>query len=363
MSTHFVPERIQRAWLARLALSFRGANRQYLEGKLKDPQFALLFGKGRAGSYDPRTRTIAIGVNHIIAAPDWTAVVVTLKHEMAHQVVHELWQTAGAEPHGELFARACRQLGLDEEGMSRTLVHSPAETKAIERIRKLLSLAQSHNKHEAELAMTMASRMLLKHNLSLAELAAKDGYVARRMGPVLPRIPLEHKQISSILAQHFFVRCLWINTYEPRKDKEGSVLEVMGWPHNVELAEHIHGYLLASLDRLWERFRAGKSFGVGDVRAARNAFRTGVLATVAERLATEQTVHREEGLVWVGDPGLAEFFERRHPRTRSLAGGRLSDASAMEAGRRAGRKLALRPALGDGPAASGGRSLPPKRGR
>ena len=46
------------------------------------------------------------------------------------------------------------------------------EVKVVERIARLLALAESPNRHEAEAAMAAAQRLMLKHNLDAAALRA-----------------------------------------------------------------------------------------------------------------------------------------------------------------------------------------------
>ena len=50
----------------------------------------------------------------MVGEAPWPAVVEVLKHEMAHQYVHETLGLAHTPPHGEAFQSACRLLRCDD---------------------------------------------------------------------------------------------------------------------------------------------------------------------------------------------------------------------------------------------------------
>jgi len=79
-----------------------------------------------------------------------------LKHEMAHQFVHEVLGEQEA-PHGPAFRATCARLGIDQRaGGLPQPAQSADQRRLLERVHKLLALAQSDNQHEAEAAAAAA---------------------------------------------------------------------------------------------------------------------------------------------------------------------------------------------------------------
>jgi hypothetical protein len=215
-----------------------------------------------------------------------------------------------------------------------------------------LNLAQSPNVHEAQVAMATANRLLLEHNLARADVPGRRaGYRFRWLGEPVGRIPLERKLLSGLLQRHFFVRAIWLGTSRPATGQAVSQLEALGEPHNLDIAEYVHDYLLVTLDRLWRAYRRGLAGGVG--RRARHDYRVGVMLGFGEHLAAGEGSRTEAGLVWLGDACLDELHARRHPRSRSLRGGYYREGEAHAAGRQDGQRIRIRPGLTDQPVSRG----------
>jgi hypothetical protein len=346
-----IPPDVQRRWLAKLATSFRRINLDCLGGRLKLPTFTLLDTEGRLGQWDAKGRIIGINVEHL-AADTWTQVEETLRHEMAHQVVLELFTTEGAPAHGELFKRACTMLEID--AAARGEAASPEHLRVVERIRKLLNLANSTNAHEAQAAMSEANRLLLKHNIAIADSGGATEHVYKYLGQPVGRVSTELKLLSGILQEHFFVRCLWIRTTFAADDRPATLLEITGTPDNIELAEYTYDYLLNVLEDFWVRYRASTRAKASD----RSAYRVGVLMGFRDHLSQQQKVNEERGLIWLGDPGTDEYFAKRHPRTRSMARGTYRPGSAHARGLADGATLRIRPGMKTPSTSGGGRLLP-----
>jgi hypothetical protein len=330
----------QRVILDQLSQSWRTLNERHLGRRLRPPDIQIERVEGRLGSWTPRTRTIAIAERHLREAPSWLAVEDTLRHEVAHQVVTELFGVSDARPHGELFARACRMLGVDGRGGGAAAI-DPAGARAMDRVRKLLALATSPEANEAHAAMAQASRLLLKHNLDLAALEG-GALEVRRIGPMLRRLPVEDKLVSCLLRDHFYVRPIWVYDGPVGGSLDHRVLEVVGRPENVEMAEYVHGFLHRRLDALWAEYRrTGRSD-----RRSRGAFRVGVMEGFARHLDAQRATQVQAGLVWVGDPVVEDFYRQRHPRTQRMAGGTVWGGEAREAGMAEGGRLRIHPGVG-----------------
>ena len=274
-----------------------------------------------------------------------------------------------SEPaHGPAFRELCERLGIDprpsglpepnRKGQGETA--EPGHLKILERISQLLALAQSSNVHEAQAATSLAQKLMLKYNLESAALGTRRGYDFRHLGTPSGRIIESERLLSIILGDHFFVEVIWVPVYRPLDGKRGQVLEICGTPANLEMAAYVHAFLTNSAENLWREHK--KREGIGGDRD-RRTYLAGVMEGFREKLESETKKHREEGLVWVGDADLEDYYRKRHPhirRTRTMGHAR---TDAHVAGRSAGRRLVLhRGITSDSSRAAGPRLLPGRRG-
>ena len=126
--------------------------------------------------------------------------------------------------------------------------------KILDKVHKLLALAQSPNEHEAQNAMTKAHEFLLKHNLSLLDVQTEWNYIYRQIGEVGRRNPIK-SIISAIISKFFFVEAIWTFGYDQHKNRSGQVLEIYGTPENVEMAEYVYDYLRNISELLWTEYK------------------------------------------------------------------------------------------------------------
>ncbi len=323
-------EQLHRAWLRRIRQEWDRLNVDCLGGSLRPPVFRLLDGTGRLGSWESQGRILGIAESHILADP-WHAVVGTVAHEMAHQVVHELEGEANERPHGASFEKACHRLRISPSARGETAINGESE-RVLRRIRKLLALAGSTNTHEAESAMLQANALLLRYNLAALDSEVPSPYEGRIVGRSAAAIPLAWKQIGALLNEFFFVECIWVGTYNPRLDRTERILELHGTLANLAFAEHAHDFLHSSCDRLWQSAR-----GAG----RRREFLAGVLAGFSGTLRVQGEKNEERGLVWLGDPALSRHFKARHPRTASMSQRPVRDSRTFQQGKREGRALKI----------------------
>jgi hypothetical protein len=306
------------------------------------------------GRWVPGERTIEMSRSLVLERP-WGEVVEVLRHELAHQYVEEVLGIRDEPPHGPTFQRVCRERAIDSRaaGAPDDVEGDPETARLVEKIRRLLALAGSPNQHEAELAMRRAQELMLKHQLSMG--SGERRYVFRHLGTPAKRKTRAEGYLGGLLAEHFFVEVIWSRVYDAYEGIEKSVLEVCGTPENVDMAEYVHAYLMQTAEHLWREARRRRpELRPGD----RSAFMSGVISGFSEKLHGARSEQRGQGLVWVGDPGLSTYFQRRHPRTRSASASRSTRWAAQAAGRAEGRKVVLhRPLEGGGSSGGGPRLL------
>lgn len=332
------PELETRA-LHALAAAYDVANWTFIRRALRPPAFALMDGERTLGTWQEQGRTIALSRALVFERP-WDEVVEVLKHEMAHQYAHEVLGARDERSHGAAFAFACNKFGIDPTATGPVRPSSgtvePARRRAVERIHKLLALAASPNQHEAEAAMRAARRKMLEHHIESPG-RPPSGYATRHVGPVKARFHAWEKILGGLLGEHFFVRAIWVRTYLAAEGREGDVLELSGASEDLEVAEYVHAFLTTTGDRLWDAHKRAAR-----LRSDRDRLRfvAGVMSGFNAKLVEGRTAEQAAGLVWVGDVGLDDFVEQRHPKLRSV-GIRVSGAGGFSEGRSAGRNIVL----------------------
>jgi hypothetical protein len=343
---------LEAALVRQLVLAWRGLNDGYFKGRMKLPALLLTDGNARLGQWIAGERRIELSRRMVLDQP-WGVVIEVLKHEMAHQFVHEVLGDPDATPHGSTFRAVCEAHGIDAAAAGLPRAADAEENRILARVAKLLALAESPNQHEAEAAMTEAQRLMLKHNL---EHIAQSSYSFRHLGQPTGRVTEAERILANILDEHFFVECIWVPVWRARQGKRGSVLEACGASVNLEIAEHTYAFLVHTAERLWQAYR--RAHAISGNRD-RRTFAAGVMTGFKEKLDAERKKQERAGLVWIGDGDLDKYYRRRHPHIRWTrhAGGERNEAHAH--GRAAGRNIVLHRAVHE--RVERGRLLPARR--
>ena len=348
---------LEAALVRELRAAFWQLNETFFRAGLRAPTLELVPHRSTLGRWLPSTRTLEISRPLVLEQP-WSAVIEVLKHEMAHQYVHEVLREDVQTPHGRAFQEVCARLGIDgrASGVPQVLAPDASEEKIVERITRLLALAESPNRHEAEAAMAAAQRLMLRYNLAATAARTPRDYGYVHLGKPSGRVAEHERLIAMILGKHFFVEAIWIPVYRVLEGKRGSVLEVTGSRGNLSIAEYVHGFLLGTAEHLWRDHRRAQAIASD---RERRTYLAGVMAGFADTLARQETRSLQEGLVWVRDGDLSAYFRRRHPHVHHVrhVGHRRTDAWAR--GREAGQKIVLHRPV-SAPAVFRGKLLPVK---
>jgi hypothetical protein len=280
---------------------------------------------------------ITVSAAHALREP-WGSVVETLKHEMAHQYVAEVLQIRDESAHGPTFRSVCADRGIDPRayGIPVDNGETSVEAKLLRRVHKLLALATSANAHEAESAMKQAQRLMLEHNIDVAARAADGGYRILELGKPTGRMPAHVSSIGALLGAHFFVNVIIVDAYDIARGVEGNVLEISGRAENVAMASYVHDFLLDAAERAWLEHKKA----TGQPGRDRLRFLHGAIMGFHDKLDAESAARSATGLVWRGDAGLQDFWERRHPRVRQRRS-TYRDDHAHAHGRAAGQRFVI----------------------
>ena len=352
---------LEAAVVRALRRDYDSLNYNHFRSALLPPQLALADGDAVLGRWHADRRLIEIARALVLGHP-WGSVVEVLKHEMAHQYVHEVMNRTEAAAHGVEFRKVCERLGIDASarGLPRPAGDAGRgdEDRLPRRIAKLLALAESPNRHEAEAAMRQAQRLMLTYNVDVTASRAARRYGFRHLGEPSGRLQAYQHHLAGILGDFFFVETIWVTVHRPLDGLSGSVLEVCGSAENLEMAAYVHDFLLAAAERLWrDHKRASRIASDRD----RRSYLTGVMRGFHQQLAAAAKENRSAGLVWVPDADLGDYYATRHPRRRSVRTQARGSAQAFHRGQDAGRTLVLHKPVAAG-ATSGPRALPPRRG-
>jgi hypothetical protein len=348
-----LPER-ERSLVRELAHTYARLNDAHFKSALRAPQLALSDADSYLGRWLHETRLIELSRAFVLTQP-WSSVVEVLKHEMAHQFVHEVLREQ-EPPHGPAFRAVCERLGIDAraQGLPQPSA-APEHQRLLERVHKLLALAQSSNRHEAEAAAAAAQRLMLRHNLELPEREERVDYAFRQLGRVTGRVTEWERRLGNILRDHFFVEIIWVSAYLPQESKRGRVMEAIGSHENLELAAYVYEFLARSAERLWAAHRQAQGIRKN---ADRLAYYAGVMSGFAEKLDQQARAHRADGLVWVPHAKLSEYTRKRHPYLRTIKHQGHRRRDAFQHGQRAGRDVVLHRGMTETSGNSGRRLLP-----
>jgi len=327
----------ERALLHELRATHGHLNRSHFRGALRPPQFELSDATAFLARFIRTTCTIEVSRAFVTKQP-WGSVIEVLKHEMAHQFVLEILKE-DETPHGPAFRAICERLGIDPRASGLPEVSSETGVHPLlDRVQKLLALAQSDNRNEAEAAAAAAQRLILKHNLTVDAERKSTSYGFRHLGRITGRVSEWERRLGNILNEHFCVEVIWVPAYRRSEQKRGSIMEAVGSPDNLELSAYVYDFLSAAAERAWLTHRQEK--GV-DSNRERMTYLAGVMSGFAEKLAEQAKLHKRDGLVWVPHPELHVYTRKRHPYLRTVhhQGHRRGDAFAH--GQKAGRDVVL----------------------
>jgi hypothetical protein len=224
----------------------------------------------------------------------------------------------------------------------------------IEKIQKLLSLANSDNENEAKSATKRANEMLLKYNLNMQQI--KDiqfEYVTQDALSVGLTLKAYQIQISSLLTNFFFVRVIiskervgrssgnnsW---YRSSRTQWKKTIKMIGTKENCQIASYIFEYLNGAYPKLWKEYKSKNSWAG---KAHQKSYFTGLSAGINEMLKAQKwQVEQEMGLVVVSDPALDKYVSERAKGTYAQKSSDV-DARVFADGVRDGAKVTLRKPL------------------
>ncbi len=341
-------EDINSVWTRKLVGEFYLQNNKIerkLHKELNLPNFAFSLDHTKWGTWSASDRKLTL-TYHLLKNFEWDAVVHTLKHEMAHQIVSEIWGdiSDNGNSHGELFKKACEVLEVDSATHHSTAEKNdyriPEKDRVISKIYKLFCLGESNHKAEAESAVAKAHELMIKHNISLRDLPKeKRQFVFRPVGEIYQNVPQYVKVLSRIVSQYYFIKYIFIPISSCRANYfcREKYVEFYGEPENVDIAEYIYHFLLYEGERQWNEFRQSDKYknrfadnyydscfygGRRKGAYSKIAFLTGLYNGYADTLEKRDNEIKDQIIegntlpICLDDPLLEEKYKSHyHPRT------------------------------------------------
>lgn len=316
--------------------------------KIKKPLFRLVNRQKQLGAWSADKNVISFSRSLVMNSP-WDAVREVLRHEMAHQYAEQEWGAYDEPAHGPKFRKACTLLRADPAATCKidafyrraARLLNPND-KILTRVKKLMALAESCHRHEAEAAMAKAHELIARYNIDLHTQDKARQFISVFAGQPALRHTRDAYHLANLLQTFYFVQGLWVSTYVLAKGKMGRVLEISGTPPNVDIALYVHDYVYKFINAQWSRYNAERNLSLH----RRTDFAVGIIEGFYAKLQTEhqrRSKHDESfALVEVGDPRLDRYIAQRYPYTRCFKRTHGSqDGRVLADGMRIGRSLII----------------------
>jgi hypothetical protein len=304
----------------------------------------------RLGYWSPSRKEISLS-RDLVMNHSWDAVLEVFYHEMAHQFAHQVLDSGDETPHGPAFMKACYHLRANPEASGNYPplddrlheIHLSDQDKIMVRVKKLLALAQSQNRHEAESAMAKAHELISKYNIDIIEKNRQRQFISIFLGRPALRHTRDVYELAALLTSFYFVKGIWIPSYVFEKGKMGRVLEITGTMQNLKIASYVFDVVSNYIDSEWIKYnrKRGLSF------YRKTDFAVGIVRGFRRKLESQQSSSKNPparifALTELKDYQLENYYRYRYPKiskfSRASSG---QDFGVFSDGMKAGKKLVI----------------------
>jgi hypothetical protein len=222
-------------------------------------------------------------------------------------------------------------------------VTKPVSDQLVEKVRKLLALAESPNENEAALAAEKAQELMLRHGIDMAQIAASEGTTTIGVDEThVTGTPVDpwRRGLLHVVATAMGGRVVY--QHDSRKYGQFWIFAPVGTSSAIlDLFRYVEGTLVtlsaiatASRRETWVHGRTWRA-----------SFLMGAVARIDERLKRrrreiEVQADNSAALVIVRD-AVDEHMKERFPQLRKTTAGRSYDRDAYQHGRTAGANISL----------------------
>ncbi len=205
------------------------------------------------------------------------------------------------------------------------------DNSIIEKIQKLLALANSPNEHEAKAATARANALLIKYNLSLQQVEDHESeYVVDKVASSGYTLKPHWNNLIHLLQKYFFVKIVILKTFDGYSSGEYAyeksartrykkTFQILGTKENAQIANYIFHYLDRVYPELWKDvYERNANLKPNDKQSYFDGLTEGISILLEE---TKMRVEEEYGLVLVKDPKLQKFVEENSNGKYGSGGG------------------------------------------
>ncbi len=317
--------------------------------RMKKPLFSIRDLKNTWGSWSLTKREICLS-RRLVTSHPWDAVREVLLHETAHQLAEQVLGGKDETPHGAAFLKACHLLRANPKASGAYPLlqdrvrreQTDRNDRILIRIKKLLALAQSRNRFEAEAAMLKAHELIAVYNIDRMALEKRRHYLSI----FLTRPALRHSRdvyhLAHLIQEFYFVHGIWVPAYVVEKGKMGRVLEISGTRQNIAMAGYVHDYVNRFIEMEWTRYN--RTRGLNSYR--RTDFAVGIIEGFRQKLSgkgqKEVTTRHDPHPMLVEDVQLERYVSYKYPHTASFRRtASYQDEGILQDGVAVGKRLIL----------------------
>lgn len=222
--------------------------------------------------------------------------------------------------------------------------------KIVEKVKKLLALATSPVEAEAKLAAARAQELLVKYNLTLAQVEKSDTVLAcdkkfiHKVYKNERRKGTEDVYVLSLINSFFFVAVVQSKYFVLGKQNRVSGHSFLGRHHNVEIAEFVYDFLKLKFQQLFADYRQKTKCSVTSKKDYYYGLYCGLFKQLTEARNKVQT---ETGLVVSEESELLEFMRKEFSNLSKSKNEKqeINDEFALQAGSEQGEKMVIARAL------------------
>lgn len=268
-----------------------------------------------------------------------------VRHELAHYMTFINFGDT-IHPHAGEFKSFCQKMGWGEEvynatthlGEGRLNTFELVGSNIFRKVQKLLALATSKNKHEAEQAMVKSQQLLLKHNI---ESTFIEGEEEEKV--FLKRIMKQKKENAKMRSIAKIVETFFVSIVYSRAG--GFIyLEILGNAVNIEIAEYVANVLHIELDKLWIH---AQEFTNLKGMVAKNSFFRGIAKGYCDKIQALKREYNSDvtNALMVIEKQLIDAKTMVYPRLSSTKSRANHCRESAALGEKMGRQLNINPAI------------------
>ena len=224
----------------------------------------------------------------------------------------------------------------------------------VEKIRKLLALAEGSTGPEAELALAMATSLLAKYNISIRDIDGKpfsfNQHNQNNMFETLVEMPTgfgaAEYWASCVIRDHFFVSVI-VNRPKQNSDAGPCNLLILGEKHNVEIAWYVFKFIQQKFTQLWSEYAQVTSCPKTHFESFVSGLFFGLDAKLKAKVAIEYP--NSKALIAIGNELKSLSLKLINSnRVQGLTSNDVSgyDSKTMSDGKKIGKTIEIFPAVG-----------------